>query len=147
MSSPTDSVHSHVHASTYPLTRCHARGPSFPRPETRYNTTEEETEDAEVTSSLALHAIDSLVVERRKRTRIGFCSRQSNLEQRCHGEFPEEGEEDVDVEGLGGLALRAVNSIELIRQESDKLKMGSAKSRISKRERVRSWIFGVWYRA
>jgi len=78
---------------------------------------------------------------------MAFCSRQSNLEQRCHGEFPEEGEEDVDVEGLGGLALRAVNSIELIRRESDKLKMGSAKSRMSKRERVRSWIFGVWYRA
>ena len=146
MSSPTDSVHSRVHASTYPLTRCHARAPSFPRPETQYNTTEEEIEDAEVISSLALHTIDSLV-ERRKRTRIGFCSRQSDLEQRCHGEFPEEGEEDVDVEGLGGLALRTLNSIELIRQDSDKLKMGSAKSRMSKRERVRSWFSGVWYRA
>jgi len=53
----------------------------------------------------------------------------------------------VGVEGLGGLALRTVNSIELIRQDSDKLKMGSAKSRMSKRERVRSWFSGVWYRA
>ena len=65
----------------------------------------------------------------------------------CNEAFPEEGEEEVDIEGLGGLALRTVNSIELIRQESDKLKMGSAKSRMSKRERVRSWFFGVWYRA
>ena len=76
-----------------------------------------------------------------------FRSRQSNVEQSCQGEFPEEGEEDVDIEGLGGLALRTVNSIELIRQESDKLKVGSAKSRMSKKERVRRWFFGVWYRA
>lgn len=104
-------------------------------------------EDPEDASSLALRAIDSLVVERRKRTRIGFYSRQSDLETRCNGGFPEEGEEDVGMEGLGGLALRTVNSIELIRQGSDKLKMGSAKSRMSKRERVRSWFFGVWCHA
>jgi hypothetical protein len=106
--------------------------------------TEEDIEDTENASSLALHAIDSLVVEQRRRLRFALRSRRRDLQERCDDGMQEE-EEDVSMEELGTLALRAVNSIDLIRRDSDRSRMGSAKSRV--RERVRSWFFGVWYRA
>jgi hypothetical protein len=144
MSSPTNAARSDVHTSTYPLTRCHARTPWYSRASTESNTTAEDSENTDDASSLALHAVDSLVIERRKRTRDASPSHHSDLQNKCNGKLQQEGE-DLDVEGLGTLALRAVNSIDLIRQDSDRLKMGSARSRMSKRERIRAWFFGVWY--
>jgi hypothetical protein len=144
MSSPTNAARSDVHTSTYPLTRCHARTPSCSRASTESNTTEKDSQNTDVASSLALHTVDSLVIERRKRTTDASQSHYSDLEYKRNGKLQEE-EEDMDVEGLGTLALCAVNSIDLIRQDSDRLKMGSARSRMSKRERIRAWFFGVWY--
>jgi hypothetical protein len=89
-----------------------------------------EIEDTEETSRPVLQAIGSIVIDNSIPDRGISNNRDTE----------EEEEEDVKVEELGSLASRTVDSIDLIRRDSEKIWTASAKSRMNGKHKVRDWF-------
>lgn len=104
---------------------------------------EEELEDIEDMSRLALCAVDSIVLEKRRRMRTGLHNTIPDYGASINEEM-EEDEEDVKIEGLGNLALRARDSVYLIRQDSERNGTATAKRRMSRKVKVRGWFLKIW---
>lgn len=91
-----------------------------------------EIEDTEETSGPVLQAVGSIVIDN------SIPDRGIGNNRDTEGE--EEGEEDVNVEELGSLASRTVDSIDLIRRDSEMIGMANAKRRMSGKHKVRDWF-------
>ena len=130
MLSRNKTIDSGILATMYPLTRCQARTPSFSLGRMGIDNITREIEDTEETSRPVLQAIGSIVIDNSIPDRGISNNRDTE----------EEEEEDVKVEELGSLASRTVDSIDLIRRDSEKIWTASAKSRMNGKHMVRDWF-------
>ncbi|CAN9207998.1 unnamed protein product [Alternaria alternata] len=113
----------------YPLTRCQARTPSFSLGRMGIDNTTRRIEDSEKTSRPVLQVIGSNVIDNSIPDR-GISNNRDT----------EEEEEDVKVEELASLAARTVDSIELIRRDSERIGTASAKRRMGGKHNVKDWF-------
>jgi hypothetical protein len=143
MPSCTNTTDSNILAIGCPLMRYQAIKPSSLPTDMDTNKIEEELEDIEDMSRLALCAVDSIVLEKRRRMRTGFHNTIPDYRSSINEEM-EEDEEDVEIEGLGNLALRARDSVYLLRQDSERNGTASAKRRMSRKDKVRGWFLRIW---
>ena len=132
MLSRNKTIDSGILATMYPLTRCQARTPSFSLGRMGIDNITREIEDTEETSRPVLQAIGSIVID----NSIPYRGISNNRDT----EEEEEEEEDVKVEELGSLASRTVDSIDLIRRDSERIGTASAKRRMGGKHNVRDWF-------